>query len=98
MVAGSSPVAVTETFLVIKTYNVHTKTKGREFEKFEDFCSIFNLPNLIKTDICFKKNSKSTIDLFAANKSNCFQQTHATETGLRDFHKMIRTLFTAKIT
>ena len=37
-----------------------------------------------------------TIDLFTANKRNYFQQTHVTETGLRDFHKTTRTFFTQK--
>ena len=42
----------------MKDLNVHIKTKGRELEKFEDFCNFFNLSNLIKTDIYFKKNYK----------------------------------------
>ena len=80
----------------MKDLNIHIKTKGRELEKFEDFCNFFNLSNLIKTDIYFNKNHKSTIDLFTAYKRNCFQQTHVTETGLRDFHKTTRTFFTQK--
>ena len=76
----------------------NTRNKGREYEKFEDFCSLFNLSNLIKSETCFSKNHKSTIDLFTTNKPNCFQNTHVTETGLSDFYKMISTLFEPKIT
>ena len=79
-------------------FNIDIRTKGREYEKFEDFCSLFNLSNLIKTETCFSKNHKSTIDLFTANKPNIFQHMNITETGLSDFHKMIGTFFKATIT
>ena len=79
-------------------FNIDIRTKGREYEKFEDFCSLFNLSNLIKSETCFSKNHKSTIDLFNTNKTNCFQHTYVTETGLSDFHKTISTFFKAKIT
>ena len=39
-----------------------------------------------------------TIDLFTANKPNCFQHTYVTETGLSDFHKMSGAFSKAKIT
>ena len=48
-------------FIVIGDFNIDIGTKGREYEKFEDFCSLFNLSNLIKTETCFSKNHKSTI-------------------------------------
>ena len=67
--------------------NIDIRTKSREYEKFEDFCSIFNLSDLIKTETCFRKNHKSTIYLFTTNKPNCFQHTYLTETGLSDFQK-----------
>ena len=73
-------------------FNIDIRTKGREYEKFEDFCSLFNLSNLIKTETCFSKNHKSTIDLFSTNKANCFQRTYVTETGFSYFHKMIGTV------
>ena len=78
-------------------FNIDRRTKGRKYEKFEDFCSLFNLSNLIKTETCFSKNHKSTIDLFLTNRPNYFQHTYVTETGLSDFHK-IGTFFKAKIT
>ena len=87
-----------ENFIVMGDFNIDIRTKGREYEKFEDFCSLFNLSNLIKTETCFSKNHKSTIDLFTANKPNIFQHMNITETGLSDFHKMIGTFFKATIT
>ena len=81
-----------ENFIVIGDFNIDIKTKGREYEKFEDFCSLFNHSNLIKTETLFSKNHKSTIDLFTTNKPNIFQHMNITETGLSDFHKMIAPL------
>ena len=78
-----------ENFVVMGDFYIDIKTKGREYEKFKDFCSLFNLSNLKKSETFFSKSHKSTIDLFTTNKQNCFQQRHVTETGLSDFHKMI---------
>ena len=79
-------------------FSIDIRTKVREYEKFEDFCSLFNISNLIKLETCFSKNHKSTIDLFTTNKPNCFQHKYVTKTGLSDFQKMISTVFKAKIT
>ena len=87
-----------ENFIVMGDFKIDIRTKGREYEKFENFCSIFNLSNVIKSETCFSKNHKSTTDLFTTNKPNCFQHMYVTETGLSDFHKMIDTFFKAKIT
>ena len=59
------------------------------------FCDLFNLTNLVHSDTCFMKNSKSTIDLILTNKPLHFQKTHVVETGLSDYHKMISTFFKA---
>ena len=87
-----------ENFIVMADFNIDIRTKGREHAQFEDFCSLFDLQNLIKTETCFSKNQKSGIDLFTTNKPNCFQHTYVTETGLSDFHKMIGRFVKAKIT
>ena len=70
-----------ENFIVMADFNIVIRTKGREYAKFEDFCSLFDLQNLIKTETCFSENQKSGIDLFTTNKPNCFQHTYVTETG-----------------
>ena len=62
-------------FIATKDFNIDKRTNGREYEKSEDFCSLFNLSNLIKSETCFSKNHKSTIDVFTTKKPNSFQHT-----------------------
>ena len=50
---------------------------------------MFNLTNLVDAETCITNSQKSTID----NKPSSFQKTMATETGLRDFHKLVSTFF-----
>ena len=69
-------------------FSIDKRNKGREYDKLEDVCSLFNLSNLIKSETCSSKNHKSTIDLFTTNKPNCLQHTNVTDTGLSNFHKM----------
>ena len=54
-----------------------------------NFCDIFNLSNIVHSEICFMKNSKPTIDLFLTNKPLKF------EIGVRGYHKMITEFFKA---
>ena len=70
-------------------FNIDLKIKGFGFNKLDQFCDLFILINLIKTETCFFKSSKSLIDLFLTNKPLSFQKTHVTETGLSDYHKLI---------
>ena len=49
----------------------------------------FNLTNLVKSNTCFTKNNKSTIDLLLTNNPMSFQVTNTTETELSDCHKLI---------
>ena len=58
-----------------------------------NFCEIFYLKNLVKENTCFKSQENPTcIDLILANRCRSFQNTHAIETGLSDFHKMTLTV------
>ena len=57
------------------------------------FCNVNSLKTLDRGSICFKNpNNPSCIDLFLTNRQQCFQQTHAIETGISDFHKMVVTV------
>ena len=69
-------------------FNTDLKIKGFDFNKLDQFCNLFNLTNLIKTE-----SYKSLIDLFLTNKPLSFQKTHVTETGLSDYHKLISAFF-----
>ena len=56
-------------------------------------CNANNLKTLNRAPTCFKNpNNPPSIDFFLANRQQCFQQTHAIETGISDFHKMIVTV------
>ena len=59
----------------------------------EEFCSIYNLKNLIKTPTCFKNaDNPSCIDLILTNRVNNFQNSSNVETGLSDFHHLVVTV------
>ena len=67
------------------------KSKRLGYDKLDEFCDLFNLTNLIKSETCFTKNHKSLIYLFLTNTPLPFQKTHVSETGLSDYHKLITT-------
>ena len=50
-----------ENYIVMGDFNIYIRTKGREYDKLEDFCSLFNLLNLIKSETCFSTNYKSLV-------------------------------------
>ena len=57
------------------------------------FCNVNSLKTLNRGPICIKHSSNpSYIDLFLTNRQQGFQQTHAIETGISDFHKMVVTV------
>ena len=76
-------------------FNTDSKSSNPGKDKLENFCDLFNLANLVHSETCFIKNSKSIIDLILTNKPLHFQKTHVVETGLSDYHKMISTFFKA---
>ena len=65
------------------------KTNCIDFGKLEESRDNFNLTNIVKSNTCFTKNNKSTIDLLLSNKPMSFQVTNNTETGLSDCYKLI---------
>ena len=48
----------------MEDFNTDLKTKGIGFNKFHEFCDLFNLTNSIKSETSFTKSHKSLIDLF----------------------------------
>ena len=69
--------------------NVNIKNKRLGYGKLDTFCDLFNLTNLIHSEICLMKNHKSTIELLLTSKPKSFFKTHTTETGLSNYHKLI---------
>ena len=74
-------------------FNIDIKCKGVGSNNLSDFCDLFHLTNIVKSDTCFTKTHTSLIDLILTNKPSSFNKTLVTETGLSDYHKMITTFF-----
>ena len=70
-------------------FNIDINATGKDDDKLDEFCNLFNLTNLIKAETCSTKNQKSAIDLLLTNRPLSFQKTRTTETGIRDYHKLI---------
>ena len=87
-----------QNIIIMGVFNIDLKIRGFGFNKLDQFCDLFNLTNLIKTETCFTKSHKSLIDLFLTKKPLSFQKTHVTETGLSDYHKLISTFFKSHFT
>ena len=79
-------------------FNIDINTAGMNVDKIVEFCNLFDLINLIKTETCCTKNHKSTIDLFLTNRPLSFQKSRTTETGISDYHKLISTFFKSHYT
>ena len=85
----SKPLRKYENLIVMGDFNTYIKSSNSEEKKLENFCDLFNLINLVSSEICFLKNSKSIIDLILTNKPLHFQRMHFAETGLTDYREMI---------
>ena len=85
-----------ENIIIMGDFNIDIKNKGLGNGKLDTFCDLFDLTNLIHSETCLMKNHKSTIDLFLTNKPKPFFKTHATKTGLSNYHKLIFTFFKFK--
>ena len=69
-----------------------------DVDKLDEFCNLFDLTNLVKTETRCTENHKSKIDLFLTNRPLSFQKTKTTETGIRPYHKLISTFFKSHCT
>lgn len=52
-----------------------TKEDCSGFDKLEEFCDMFNVANLIKSETCYPNHQISTADLFFMSKPFSFQGT-----------------------
>ena len=63
----------------------------------QEFCSVYNLKNLVNKLTCFKNmDHPSCIDLILTNKSRSLQNTSVIDTGLSDFHRLTVTVMKLK--
>ena len=74
-----------DNFIVMGDFNIDLNLPIHEHGKLEEFCNLFDLSNLIKSNTCFTKTHSSKIDLILTNNSNSFQKSGTTETGLSYF-------------
>ena len=57
----------------------------------KEFCDIFGLASLIKTNTCDTKTSSSSIDVILTNKCKSFRFTRTIETDVSDVHRLVMT-------
>ena len=82
-----------ENIIVMGDFNIYIKCKGVGSNNLSDFCDLFHLTNIVKSDTCFTKTHTSLIHLILTNKPSSLNKTLVTETGLSDYHKMITPFF-----
>ena len=64
-----------ENLIVMGDFNIGIKSSNSDKDKLENFCNLFNSTNLVHSETCFMKNSKSIVDLILTNKSLYFQKS-----------------------
>ena len=64
----------------------NSKSKSLGYDKLDEFCDLFNLTNLIKSETSFTKNYKSLIGIYTKKQIQV-------RPALSDYHKLIITFF-----
>ena len=73
--------------------NIYTLAHSSSLDKLEELCDTLGLHNLIKVTTCEMQRSSTSLDLILKNHRCNFKHTHAFETGLSDFYKIVTTCF-----
>ena len=81
VISLSKAILKCENLLIMSNFNIDMESKSLGYDKLDEFCDLFNLTNMIKSENCFAKYHKSPIDLFLTNTPLSFQKTHVSETG-----------------
>ena len=79
--------------VIVGDMNINTLEYSSSLNKLSEFCDTLDLHNLIKVSTCEMQHTSSLIDLILTNRKNCFKHSHAFETGLSDYHKLVTTCF-----
>ena len=73
--------------------DVSARVQDEENLPKSDFCSMYNLKNLITEPTCYKNAENPTlIDVILTNRFRSFRESRTIATGLSDYHKMIYTI------
>ena len=74
--------------------NIDTADKTKDTCNYlSDLCDTFSLTNIIKGKTCFKAQKGKSVDVLLTNRPRCFHKTGIFETGFRDHHKLILSVF-----
>ena len=63
-----------ENLIVMSDFNIDVKSSNSDKNKLENFCNLFNLTNVVHSETCFMKSSKSIIDFILTNEPLHFQK------------------------
>ena len=78
-----------ENLVIMGDFHIDINNARMKVDKLNEFCNLFGVTNLIKTETCCTKNQKSTIVLLLTNRPLSFKKTRATKTRISDYHKLI---------
>ena len=81
VISLSKAILTYENLVIMSNFNIDMESKSLGYDKLDEFCDLFNLTNMIKSETCFAKYHKSPIDLFLTNTPLSFQKTHVSETS-----------------
>ena len=82
-----------ESILVIGDFDIDINRKGVGSNNLDDFCDLFLLTNIAKSNIFFTKTHTSLLDLILTNKPSSFSKTLVSKIGLSDYYQMMTTFF-----
>ena len=69
--------------------NIDTLEHSSSLNELTELCDTVGLQNLYKVRTCEMKGSSTSVDLIPTNCKHNFKYTHAFETGLSEFHKIV---------
>ena len=87
-----------ENFIVMGDFNIDVNASGPGKNKLHEFCNLFDLTNLVREVTCCTNNHRLTIDLILTNRTDSFQKSCTTETGVSHCHKYTSTFFKSHYT
>ena len=82
-----------ESILVIGDFDIDINRKDVGSNNLGDFCDLFHLTNIVKSNTSFTKTHTSLLDLILTNKPSSFSKTIVSKIALSDYHQMITTFF-----
>ncbi len=74
---------------VMGDYNANILKIDTNSKAIKDFCTSFNLTNIIHKPTCFKEKTESLIDIILTNQPKCFLCRNVVNTGISDFYTLI---------